>query len=119
MRKWVGGLDNGQEVWGRVKLEPQGTKKRCASRKGALFPKIWPLAPRLGHGPCFFAKRRVCVCFFSVASMKGAYLLFYVSIFACGWALEIALSTLYSLMCFVLQVACSGMVPSLVVKILT
>ena len=56
MGKWARGLDNGQEVWGRVKLGPQGTKKRCTSRKGPLSPKIWPLAQEQGLAHAFLPK---------------------------------------------------------------
>ena len=61
MGKRAGGPDKGQEVWGRAKHGPQGSKKGCTSRKEALFIKIEPLAPRLAHGPCFFAKRKECI----------------------------------------------------------
>ena len=120
MGQWVDGRNKGQAVFGKAKLGPQGTKIDAHQEKLALLLKIRPLATRISQALVFLAKGAcVCVCFFLVACMKGPLSHSLLVSFACGWALETALSALYYLVWFVLYVCYSKMVPSLVVKLLT
>ena len=70
---------------------------------------------RVSVSKCVHVRMR----FFSVACIKVSLYHSLLVKIACGWALEIALSTLYYLVWFVLQVCRSKMVPSMVVKLLT
>ena len=54
MGKRASGLDKGQEVWGRAKLGPQGTKKGCTSRKEPFFPKNMTFDPKISPWPKLF-----------------------------------------------------------------